>query len=371
MISDYLQRLILELGLTTEYIEEKVEETLAVAKLKGINLSLPALVGFDMNGPLTATNDATLFPLTIVQRGILALRGEKIKRVLISGWDLTSLKHFRNRRLGIETIGLIGELGATWEYDGKTIEFNPIPAEKHFLMKQGFFLGAANHNLKIALQGNISSRVADFYFEADGPSRGNTKNHFLVKNHEAKIVDIYQALQKDGGFNFSEADNAIIFEPSTTNIRSLDFVLGKVFTLQSVRLDMVNGKIYLWRDETDREDFSLRQMEEYARSFSPSEWKIEANQDHSVDIIYQGDGIRLNKETTANNMAENLFGSNNYIITNVGDRKSDVFTGQNTIFFAQYGTPASKHCKENRIPFIQVLHGGDYALILAALYGID
>jgi hypothetical protein len=352
------ERVAIEIGLTYEYIDEKAEEVIEIAKEKKLDFKNPVLVCYDLNGPLTSTRDASLSPLPTVQRAMLVLK--RIPKAILSGWDITSLRYFREK-LGINELGLIGEMGAVVEQSGRIVEIYPV-AEGHYEMKRRIYEKAAESGLKIAIQGNVSTRVVCVYFEADEEDRGNLRNHFLVKNTNVTTEDIFNALRRKENFRYD--GEKIEFEVTTENIKEIDRVLSKDFPLQSVRLDKVGQKIALWRDNKDNRDFSLEDMIEFIKSTVPKGWNINPNADYCVDLVFEGDGVKLNKEKTANVFARKMFETNEYIITNVGDRKADVLMGKNTLFFPQYGTEAHRYCKKNGIPHVPVLHGGDYSLII-------
>jgi len=360
-----IEKLAMEIGLSYEYIEEKVEETIEIAKEKKLDFKNPVLVGYDLNGPLTSTRDASLFPRPTVQRAMSYLIGENVSKAILSGWDMRSLRYFRDRRLGITELALIGEMGAVYEDSGQIFEIDPISKRIHYEMKRRIYEKAAEEGLKIAIQGNVSTRVACVYFEADEEDRGNLRNHFLVTDTHVTTGDIFNALRKKGNFRYN--GEKIEFEITTENIKEIDYVLSKVFTLQSVRLEKVGQKIALWRDNKDNREFSLEDMIEFSKSAVPKGWKVDPNPDYCVDLVFEGDGVKLNKEKTANVFARKKFKSNEYIITNVGDKKADILMGENTLNFPQYGTEARRYCKKNGIPHVPVLHGGDYSLIIAEL----
>jgi hypothetical protein len=357
-----IERLAIEIGLTYEYIDEKAEEVIEIAKEKKLDFKNPVLVCYDLNGPLTSTRDASLSPLPTVQRAMLVLK--RIPKAILSGWDITSLRYFREK-LGITELALIGEMGAVVEQSGRIVEIYPVAEEIHYEMKRRIYEKAAEEGLKIAIQGNVSTRVACIYFEADEEDRGNLRNHFLVKDTNVRTEDIFNALRKKENFRYN--GEKIEFEITTENIKEIDYVLSKVFTLQSVRLEKVGQKIALWRDNKDNREFSLEDMIEFSKSAVPKGWKVDPNPDYCVDLVFEGDGVKLNKEKTANVFARKKFKSNEYIITNVGDKKADILMGENTLNFPQYGTEARRYCKKNGIPHVPVLHGGDYSLIIAEL----
>lgn len=363
-------RLAFELGLTDFYIKQKVNEVLVLAAEKRIDFSDPdlsVLVGYDAQGPQVRIIDANFSPLINVAKGISSIYTSKnIYRSIISGWDLSTLRHFRDRRLGITEMGIIGEKGSVFEDGGKIFKVYPIPEEKHLKMKQKIFIAAAKAGIKIAIQGNLSDRVACIYFEADEIGRGDLRNHFLVKGTDIRTQDLYEILFDKSGFEFDGRE--IIFEPTLENIRQIDWVLGKAKPLNSVSLFWKDGKINLRRSgPRDNANLSIRDIENFVRSVVPEDWQIDLNPDFCADISYTGDGIENSKENAANILAKRKFKSDKFVITNVGDKKADILKGKNTISFPMFGTEAYKFCTENRIPHVPVISAVDYSLILAEI----
>jgi hypothetical protein len=355
-----IKKLACEIGFTKEYLKRKVELTLELAKEKGLDFSLPVFVGYDMNGPLTSVDSATLHPYPNVKKCISMLGELKCYPCLISGWDLTSLRFFRDKRLEVQ-MGIIGELGAIYEFEGKIYEPFPVEEEKYYEIVQSIYEKAAELKLKVAKQGNLSKRVICVYFEADSAKRGNLANHFLRK--EITTKDIFEKLENKNNFEFD--GKKIKFEPAFETIKEIDNILTKIYPLCSVRLAKNGDKIAIWIDKGDN-PFSLEEMASIAKQIAPKGWEIDINQDFCVDFVYEGDKVKLNKEKTANIFAKRVF-DEEFILTNVGDKKGDVLLGENTIFFAQYCTEAENYCKENDIPYVPVVNGIDYTLIMAEI----
>jgi len=363
MLPNFIKKISFEIGLTEDYIIEKAREVLQIAGQKGLDLSLPILAGYDMNGPMTATFDASLVPLLHVQKGILSLHHSKIYKSILSAWDYTTIKNFRDKHISASDMGIVAELGAMYEHDGKIEFVNPIGIDKLHEMKRNVYMKAAEQGVKIAWQGNASDRVACLYMEADEEKRGNLLYHHFVEQNNTDTKKIFDSIQDKNGFFFE--CGKISFEPSPENIKSIDHVLTRIHTLNSMRLGIKDGKILMWRDTSDNKSFTLEDMKKFAKETLPKEWKADMNKDFCFDIIYE-DGQEMSKESTARLMAEKIFGSKDFILTNIGDKKTDILLGKNTIFFPQYGTEAHRFCKENGIPSVPVLHAGDYSLILAA-----
>ncbi|MCD6477763.1 MAG: hypothetical protein J7K87_02045 [Candidatus Aenigmarchaeota archaeon] len=359
-LSEDMIMLANEIGLTEELIQKGVEQTLRIAKEKELDLSENVLVGFDMNGPMTATWDASLRPRPGVPKGVLTLHG--IPKTILSGWDITTIENFLYKKMGFEDMNnffIVGELGAVYKHKGETIEPNPVPEEDVIKLWHNIFEGVAEENLKIAVQGNISSSVGDIYMEAESPSRGNLQDHFLVKNKDVWTRDIYNSL----GDGFEYKDGKIEFKPTDENVKKLYEVLSRKYTLQSVRFEKKGEKLYLWRDKNDKEDFNLKEMEKIARKIIPDEWEIDPNNDYCVD--FKRKSIEIDKEYTANLLAKKIFQEKDYVITNVGDKPGDILRGENTINYPQFGTKAQVYCEKEGIPHIPVVHAGDYSMILA------
>ena len=372
-ISSFTKQIAFQAGLTDWYVERQVRKAQDVAKDLGLDFSKPVLAGYDMNGPMTATFDASLMPYMTAVRGILAVSRHdcpSVQKAIISGWDLRTLRYFRDQRMGIPDMHLVGEMGAVYEFGGKLYEPAPVPKQVAYDMKKSVITGAAERGLKIAVQGNLSSRVADFYIEADGADRGNLRNHFLVVDAPVETSDIYHALRDKTEFSY---DGSVLeFEPTDSAIREIDDVLCGVHTLQSVRLKSRGNKIALWRDSKDDASkiSDIESMEKFFKEVMPQGWKIDPNKDYCCDLIYVGDDVTLDKEHAANLLAQRAFAKGDkgdYVITNIGDKKGDAVNGENAMFFPQIGSPAEQYCADKGIPHVPVIHAGDYSLILAEL----
>lgn len=188
------------------YLDHQINKVEQIAKDKGLDLySSPVLIGFDVQGPAVKLTDASFQLWNNVRSAILAFdRNPNIEKSIISGWDLTSLKDFKNKRFGDLPISIIGELGAVFEYQQQIYEINPMQnTDDFYKMELNLFKTAAQEGLKLCIQGNISKNVNCFYFEGDDIERGDVKNHFLVKGTNVKTQDIYQAI-KSSPFDTSD-----------------------------------------------------------------------------------------------------------------------------------------------------------------------
>lgn len=361
------RRLAFEVGLTDDYIQDKVEEILKIAKEKKIDFSGPTLVGYDVQGPQVRVIDANFSPLINLQKAILAIYpSPKVYKAIISGWDLITLRLFRDIRLGLKEMGLIGERGSVFEDEGKIYRIHPIPEREHYKLKQGIFIAAAKAGLKIAFQGNLSNRVVCLYCEGDEQDRGDIRNHFLVKGTDTQTTELYELIQNKLNFEFD--GERIKFKPTLENIKELDLILGRVRPLTSVRLSWEGKQISLTRDNlVDDRTFKLEDMEDFVEAVVPKGWEIDPNPDFNVDLIYRGDGFSSSKEEAANLLAKRKFGTDKYLIVNVGDKEGDVLEGGNTIFFPLIGTKADKYCKSHEIPHVSVINAVDYSLVLAEI----
>ena len=324
---------------------------------------------YDVNGLLTNTHDAALHPLPGVREALHILKKENVKKVLVSGWDIASLVAFRDRRLELSNLSIVGEHGAVWEQGGRIHEINPIAQQQVLAMKEAVFRGAAQEQLKVAIQGNVSSRVTGLFFEAEGQNRGNLAKHILVEGSEVSIHAIFDELKKEKGFRF--VDGKILFSPNQSTIQEFDRVLRTVFPLRSVRLALEKDDIAFWIDTEDRADYTIKDMKIFLKKVLSDSWNVMIHDDFGADIMFQAEPEKkITKESTSYLLSEKIFGGQPHIVTNVGDRPSDVFVGDRSIFFAQKDTEAEIYCRKNNIPHVIVKHGGDYSLILAALLRI-
>ncbi|MCK4808054.1 MAG: SDR family oxidoreductase [Candidatus Aenigmarchaeota archaeon] len=374
IIKDALTKTIEECGFGSDYyIKEQIEKVLALADEKGLDFdSSPVIVGFDIQGPVTRLIGTDFYPWTHIKNAILSAEKNKyVEKSIISGWDLSSLRGFRDKRLGGIPISIIGELGAVFEYEGKIYEIDPIENSSEFYnMEKEIFIEAAQQGLKIAIQGNVSKNVNCFYFEGDEPGRGDLRQHFLVKGKDISTTDIYEAIKKSeyDTSDFRHSDEKIIFEPTLENTQALDYILRHVHTLQSVRFSKEkSSEISIAIDRKDNHNFTLDHMKEFANMIIPDSFEIDENADFCVDIIDRSNGFRPTKENAANELGKIRFPGEDYIITNTGDKEGDVFTGKNTIFCPQIGSPAHEYCIKENIPSVPVVNAIDYFLIMAGI----
>lgn len=369
----FILKTAIDMGLSGEYIVEKAKETIIELGKIGIVLTRETniIFGLDMNGPLTSTIDASLNPLMTVQKGISSIQSPNVIKILMSGWDFQSLKTFREK-IGIPELGIVGELGAIYNLMGdKIYEPCPVDIDIHYKMKKTFYLAVAEAGLKIAVQGNASTRVACFYFEAESESRGNLKNNSLYQ--DVSIRTIFDVLEniKSGAFEYNYDDENIKFESLEENIIVLDYVLSQVFPLVSVRFKKRGKKIIFWKDSEDDTEFDLNEIEKFCKEVFPEGWEIDLNFDYCADIVFTGDGVELNKEFTANKLGETIFDGKEFILINIGDKPPDVLHGKNAFSFVMNGTQAKQYCKDSDIPHISVINGGDYGLIIAYILAMD
>ena len=367
MASEYINRVAEECGLTPFYIDKKIEDTKELAEEKDLNFSSPILIGYDVQGPMVRLVDTNFYPWVNVQKAVSAIPNYKgISKTIISGWDLKSIKDYRDKRLGRPDINLIGELGAVVEYDGKFYDVEPTPDENIFYgMEQKLFEESAESDLKLAIQGNFSKRVNCFYFEGDERDRGDVRNHFLVKGKNITTKDIYE-VAKSLSNEFEYDGKYILFESTLENVKTVDNILRYVHTLQSMRFSKKGDKIKIFRDNKDNRKFTLKEMEEFAKEVIPKDWEIDPNQDYCIDVLYKEDGKKPTKEGAANVLAKMKF-DEDYVITNTGDKKGDILYRDNSLFFPQYGTSAHEYCERKKIPNVPVISSVDYSLILAGI----
>lgn len=373
MPSEYITRVAEECGLTPFYIEKKVAETRGLMEQKGLVLPSDTLIGYDVQGPMTKPIGMDFYPWINVRNATNSFyKNPNIVKTIISGWDLTTLRNYRDTKLGGAPMSIIGELGCIYEDGEKIYEINPIDRTKVYEMLNKLFIESAEAGLKLGIQGNESSRYHTVYFEAERPNRGDLTNHFLVKGKDIQTLDVYHSILcspfENAKKEFEYEENKIIFEPSFEATKILDYVLRHVHTLQSVRFSKESGsKISIKKDKKDMDDFELKDMEVFAKGAISSEWEIDPNADFCVDIIYKEDGFKPSKESAANVLAKRKFDREDFIISHTGDKKADVFLQKNTLFFPLYGTSAEEYCIKENIPHVPVISGVDYSLVMAEM----
>jgi hypothetical protein len=348
--------------------ELKADALEAMIQQEEIDLEeVEVLEGYDMNGPLTRTDDSDLPVHDSVAETFEELDvGENNFAALVSGHPIENLRYFRDKQLQQPELGMVGELGSVIVNGGtEMVHPEEDPLELHSIYRN-LYQKAAEQEVKLLPQNNVSNVVGCVRVEGEGvpgDERSGLYRREDVKNQSTE--DIAQALEPHRGFNYN--GEKITFEDNLRNAVVLTDTLREEFDYPGLRFEQNgDGEIAFYRDEQDREDYTLEDAHEFIAEEVPEDYEYLVNDDWGVDFLTSDEA---SKENGARALADKYFGDDNYVITHVGDKESDIMTSYDTFILPQEGTEAHQYAKENKIPHIPVEDGAEYAKIMAELDG--
>lgn len=350
--------------------ELKADALEAMLEKEGIELEeVEILEGYDMNGPLTRTDDSDLPVHDSVAETFEELDvGENNFASLVSGHPIQNLRYFRDKQLEQEELGMVGELGSVIvNGDVEMVKPEQEPREL-YQVHQDLYDSAAEQNVKLLPQNNISNVVSCVRVEGEGSPEDERSGLYRREEvAEQSTEEIAEALEPyEDRFEYDEENERILFRNSTTNAAVLTDVLREEFEYPGVRFEEAeDGRVAFYRDQEDREDYTLEDAHDFIVEQVPDEYEHFVNDDWGVDIVTS----EVSKEDGARALAEEYFEDGEYVITHVGDKESDIMTSYDTFMLPQEGTEAHEYCRENKIPHIAVEDGGEYAEVLAELEG--
>ena len=368
-----LNTIAVQYNLDSNYLLEKINEVLVLAGNKGLKLyESPIIEGFDVQGLPNARLIDNDSEWTYIRNAILhAKKNPNVLRTIISGWDYESVRHLTDEILGGVIECIIPEGGSIFEYKETVHNLYSLKNSNNlYETEKKVFKEAAKQGLMLAIQGNISKSINCIYFEANGPTRGNLRKHFLVIDKDPSTKNLYYAI-KHSDFDtsgFTYEDEKIKFEPTTKNTEILHFILSEVYTLQSVRFAEEEGdKISIRRDNEDNTDFALKDINGFTEATISDEWDVEIKKDFCADIIKTNNGIRPTKEYAADYFGKIAFGGTDFILAHFGDEISDVFELKNALPFILENSDAGKYCIDKGIGHVTVKNVIEYFLIMTAI----
>lgn len=349
-------------------IKLKADALEAMVQQEDIDLEeVEVLEGYDMNGPLTRTDDSDLPVHNSVAETFEELDvGENNFAALVSGHPIENLRYFRDNQLEQPELGMVGELGSVIVNGGTEMvhpEENPL--ELHSIYRN-LYQKAAEQEVKLLPQNNVSNVVGCVRVEGEGvpeDERSGLYRREDVKNQTTE--DIAEALESYDGFNYD--GEKITFEDNIRNAVILTDTLTEEFDYPGLRFEQNgDGELAFYRDKNDREDYDIDDAHEFIAEELPESCEYLANDDWGVDFVISDEA---SKENGARALADKYFGDDDYIITHVGDKHSDIMTSHDTFILPQEGTEAHQYAKENKIPHIPVEDGAEYAQIMAEIDG--
>jgi len=354
---------------SASYIDDKVEEIEEYLE-EDIDLDeRDILIFYDINGPSAAKDSSELEPHDGVPEAVgqLAQRDD-VEVAINSGYDLNTQEYFRDQQLDVDDLHLVGELGSVYQINGDVYQVNDDPKEDLLSLKQQLYREAAEQGIKLLEQPNQSNVVSCTRVEGEGTPedpRGEAYKHFAVDEY-LETEQLWEELQDVEGVDYRPDDDVIHFDDDIETVEQISDVIRYEHPFAGVRFFTTDdGRLGLYRDRKDNgmnlEDahaFMDEVLEETA-------WDPSHNPDFGTDYIKTA--ADPSKEKGANALAQHLFDTddpNDYVILHVGDKPDDVMEGDNAVFFAQSGMPATDYCEDNGIDYIEVENAVDYSHIL-------
>jgi len=357
-----IQRITSICDLDEQFLLGKVDKLRMIMEKKKF-IGLPLLIGFDINGPLVSTEDASMTPYKGAPEALRFLSNiPNVKLCFVTGWDIVAVKVFASKLIGLPDINIISEKGMLYSKENQIHHIYPHSESENVDFAKTIFKIAAKKNLQIAIQGNISSGCQCVYFE--GYNRATLNAHPLVERVRIESKSLLDVLKR---YMIEYSMQEDVIEIFATPEVVFD-ILKKNLPLFPIRIfDGLNSKdkghLFVKVDPKDDRSFNWNQLEETAKEISQRvNRSYDLNDDYSVDFTtLRADGGGFSKESAIHVIGDKLF-ENNYIILNVDDKTGDGIEGDNALFFPQCDSEAMNVQSNIALP---VIDGREYALIIA------
>lgn len=357
-----IQRITSICDLDEQLLLGKVDKLRMIMEKKKF-IGLPLLICFDINGPLVSTEDASMKPHKGAPEALRFLSNiPNVELCFVTGWDITTVKVFASKLIGLPDINIISEKGMLYSKENQIHHIYPHSESENVDFAKTIFKIAAKKNLQIAIQGNTSSGCQCVYFE--GYNRATLNAHPLVERVRIELKSLLDVLKR---YMIEYSMQEDVIEIFATPEVVFD-ILKKNLPLFPIRIfDGVNSKdkghLFVKVDTKDDRSFDWNQLEETAKEISLRvNRSYDLNDDYSVDFsTFKAVTGRFSKESAIHVLGNKLF-VNNFIISNVGDKIEDGVEGENALFFPQYDSEVMNVQSNVALP---VIDGREYALIIA------
>lgn len=360
MSTERLRALCVASHLEWGRIEAIAEELIVRTSALGLRMT-PLVAGFDLNGPLVASTDATMapYPGSGEILNVLA-ETEGVIAALVTGWDAATTRHVAEVGLHAPGLCIVAEKGAVAHLDGSLHHLVEHSEEDVDGFGDAVIRIAATRHLQIAVQPNASSACQCVYFE--GFQRGSLKFHPLVSRaslDEQLAAGVEGAL---AGSVDARMESGQVFLGHVA-ARSVFRAMRRYWPLLPFRVheEARGWKLQLALD--DNVQFRLADVEAIGREIGEATRYIPSlNKDFSIDFQERlgGQLQQHSKESGARAIGELKFGTP-FLLTNVGDKEDDALRGPGTVFFPQLGQRAMTAARNIDLP---VVDGREYALVL-------
>jgi len=341
---------------------------LDAAKAHKLDLAEDVVIGLDVNGPIVAVDNNDLMPLAHAKECVEYLMGlTDVKVALMTGWDLSSMTFFRDERLRLGGLGIVGEYGMVYKKGDKVTFIYPYNEKEALSFIQISIDIAAEAGLKFAVQGNYSSGVGPLIVEAD--HNGHLLEHPLVKGRIPAIEKLYQ---EAGPLSKCELKGGkVFFENKVENLKGIFEALARKHPLISVRFKRVQGDLVSFEmDSNDKPGFAFPDLEKLGGLLTKRTGRrCMVYEDFGIDCFSKAvDEGDYYKQSGLHAYGRDVLSGAPFVKIIVGDKANDapkVFEG--TFFCPQAGTQAEKYAAEKKIPSASVGDVRDFALALGAI----
>lgn len=357
------------LGLGESEILAVARAIMDAAEAHDLNLAEKLVIGLDVNGPVVAVDNNDLMPLPGAKECVeylLSLDGVKVS--LMTGWDLSSMTFFRQERMALPALGIVGEYGMVYKKGDEVVFIYPYnEAEALGFIKTAIDL-AADRGLKFAIQGNYSSGVGPLIIEAD--HNGNLFEHPLVKGRIPTIEKLYEEA-KAGGSDVELIDSKVHFTNIVEGIKGIFEALARKHPLISVRFRRVEGERCSFEiDHDDKPGFTYKSLEEVGALIEEKTGRrCMIYEDFGIDAFAKAvDEGDYYKQAGLDAYGKDVLAGEPFVKIIVGDRANDaprIFEG--TLFCPQKGTQAEEYAAEKNIPSAIVGDVRDFAIAMGAI----
>lgn len=323
-LSNEVKEIAAQVPIDEGYLVGLVEQFLSLAEKNGLNLAGNIVAGLDVNGPIVACDDVDLIPFKGSIPAMQHLMNQPgVEVTLMTGWDLTTMGFFRDERLGLP-VGIVGEYGMAYELNGQTRHLYPYDETEATNFVSTVLGVAADDNLKVGFQGNVSPGAGALYVEGD--TNGHLLNHCLVKDRRPSTETLYNSITA-GGSNAELAGEKILFENKPENMKGLYDGLFKKHPLISVRVQKEeDGRLSIRIDENDKEGFTFKDVEAFGeKARAATKRDVLVYEDFGVDFmspkVKEGN---YSKDSGLRAYGKEAFGGDDFLPVALGDKNNDI-----------------------------------------------
>ncbi len=357
-------------GLDPAAVLTTAQGILDAATANFLDMAGDIVIGLDVNGPIVAVDNNDLMPMPHAKECVEYLMSlPNITVALMTGWDLSSMTFFREERLALSGLGIVGEYGMVYKNGDDVTFIYPYNEKEALGFLQTAIDIAADAGIKFAIQGNYSSGVGPVIVEAD--HNGHLFEHPLVKGRIPTIEKLYKETASESECEFK--DSKVYFRNTVKNLKGVFTALARKHPLISVRFKRVEGNLVSFEmDSKDKPGFAFADLEKLGDALKARTGRrCMVYEDFGIDCFAKAvDDGDYYKQSGLNAYGIDVLRGKPFVKIIVGDKANDapkVFEG--TLFCPQTGTQAEKYAAENKIPSASVGDVRDFALALGAIRG--